>query len=46
MLTFSKCEVALVRQRCVHQFGGVALLLIGVLESGINHTDSALMASR
>ena len=45
-LTLSECEVALVCQRCVHQFGGIALVLIGVLESGINNTDSALMASR
>ena len=44
MLILSECEVELVRQRCVHQFGGLALILIGVLESGINHTDGALMA--
>ena len=40
MLTLSECEVALLCQRCVHQFGGLALVLVGVLESGINHTDS------
>lgn len=42
--TLSECEVALVRQRCVHQFGGIALILIGILESSINHTDGALVA--
>ena len=46
MLTLSECEVALVRQRYAHQFGGVALVLIGVHDSGINRTDSELMASR
>ena len=44
MLILSECEVELVRQRCVHQFGGLALVLIGVLESGINHRDGAPMA--
>ena len=43
-LMLSECEVALLCQRCVHQFWGLALVLIGVLESGINHTDGALMA--
>ena len=46
MLTLSECEVALVCQKCVHQFGGLALVLIGVPESGINHTDGTLMAFR
>ena len=44
MLILSECEVELVRQRCVHQFGGLALIHIGLLESGINHTDGALVA--
>ena len=44
MLILSECEVELVRERCVHQFGGLVLIHIGLLESRINHTDGALMA--
>ena len=43
-LTLCECEVAPVCQRCVHQFGGIPLVLIGVLERGINHADGTLVA--
>ena len=32
-------QVTFIRQRCVDQFSGIALILVGVIELGIDHAN-------